>query len=864
MRRIIFTAPLTFDLLDYGQTTLIDELLKRTQLLIGSFDTNLSRYGIVDASNPETAVSGGTRPFSVSLNTTVTSTVDIRPGTAVFKSGEIIVIDSVISQVELVDYTPNARNVVYLYFSELEANPVTTRQLTLTNSIVSFLDNQSDYVKVLRKEDYDLLPDTVKDLTIPLAVVTNQIIVAPNGLTTVERLAVDMTRNTFASNRPWFSVVDAEHRSHLGTGAVTSTNVHGLSINDLSSAGNLTFMQVALDHGMVVAKDRALAGVPGYMCTEKILEASFLSDNANGDVTGIANAKYFKLSRVPRLVHRVEIPIKASGTIVNSGGGAHLDSHSFTLNDGVNPAVTFVFDSTNAVLETSTLRRIPNSGSNLASQVRNNITAAINAAPILNITAVADSLTPTTYLSNDTPGVTGNISITKSPNDMTNPLIISGMSGGIVRDLAPLWVPGSNIVTLLPGDTSVSGSGSDYVNVYYTVVDAAEPILDAVNPTFKIKTPNTSEVAISGGIFLESFSNTELTFENEGPIPSKYTIYIDETGSLQKFPQTVFCYQKLSDMGFTLQSFEAQPVGNCRLKLILAHAIPSGSLDIQILVTGVDSDGVNQTETVKFGSAWQETVAPSCSENPNQYVITKTVWSSLLNLIVSVRNDTSADTAILVQALVDPVSVPDLSDILPVAEVTWNGNQICKVKDIRPVNTHLNLPDYLNMAAAGPITAQYTASQITGTLYQYWAEDFDKPRYITTEVTDTTTVSGLAPTTTSISKLAKGLSANDTYVSRPIPVKPYTGTATKIKFLPVQSGAGFSLKFRYFDTTNWSSWQTNTDHTFTLSSNPVRKWQIVVTGPVQGLYAVLTTSTGMADSALYKSNMGAWIDGIFI
>jgi hypothetical protein len=981
MRRILFPAPLTFDLIGYGNDALIEEILLRSRLTMATFNDDITAYGIVDSVNPQTAIAGGTRPFSVGINNTVTTTLNVQAGTAVFRSGEIIIISEPVVQVALADYTPNSRNIVYLEFNEKENDPVLTRYNTLVNSKVSYLDSNADYIKVLKKDDYDALSLDDLDRNIPLAIVTTQLVTSSSGVGTTTRIAIDMTANTYAGNRPWYSVVDAAHRSHIGTGAITNVNIHGLSINDLSAAGDLTFLQVALDHGMIVSKDRGLAGVPGYLCTETI--SSVLTDTS-GSITGIPGAKYFSLSRIPLQVHRVELPIKAYGSITNPAGTLIAEDESFTLDDGQNSAVVFYFDTDNSIVETNTVRRIPYTGSNTATQIRNSIVAAINNAPVLNITAVTPlpgDTTGVTNLKHDTAGTVGNVLI--SDTVASSSFIITGMIGGIIKDLSHFWVPGSNIVGLLPNDEYIANTS---LKIYYSAVDAAEPLVQVVNPTFKVRTANTSEVIVSGGLFLNNITGTELSFENEGPIPSKYTVYVDKNGSLQKFPQTVYCYKKLNDIGSTLQSFENSILGPSRLRVWLAHSTAIGETDIQIQITGQDTAEQTITETVKFkakpakgsikavdgtmitddsiftindgvnpavvfefdsnssfipetntqrrivyntgeissliaahirdainnapvlnmtativgsdlvvitntiagsqgnhtittntgmvvtgmadGGGWSENVAPSCSENSNQYIDTDTIWNNVSNLIVSVRNNDNANTAVLIQALIDPVGVSSISDVLPVAEIIWNGQQVCYIRDIRPINTYLSLPNYLAISSAAPITASYYAGLgAPNKLYQYWAEDFDKPKYVTTEVVDTTILQGFIPTVTSVTKLSKGLGRNDTYISRPIPVKPYTGgNANKLKFVPVQAGAAFTIKVRYYraGTTNaWQNWVTlSSPYELSIAFPDVIKWQMVVTGPVEGIYAIMTVNTAVTTVAGF-TNLGAFVDGVF-
>jgi hypothetical protein len=833
---------------------------------MATFDSNISAYGIVDDQDPSTAISGSTRNFSVSPSANVPNAVNVKPGTAVFKSGEIIILSNEVTQLALADSTPNVRNIVYLQFDEEELDPVLTRSQTLVNSRVDYLPEDADYIKITTKDAYDSLTSSARAKTIPLALVTVQTIAAQVGTTT--RVVVDMSRSSYTKNRPWFSVVDAEHRSGIGTGAITRANVHGLSLNDLSVTNGLTFLQIALDHGMIVAKDKALAGVPGTICEETIPISAVLTDGS-GAITGITGAYYFRLSRVPVQILRVAMPIYATGTITVLIGpnDVIVSGDSFILNDGDNPAVTFQFDTGFAVTETDTLRKIAFTGAETTEQMRDLILTAINTAPALEITAAPGAGAGDIDLINDKPGINGNQPILESVGD-SEAFVVTGMSGGMLHELAPVYVPGSNLVALLPTDEFDTVGPAD-LKVYSAVVDAGEPILAAVNPSFKVKAAAETEVMISGGLFLQKLTNTELKFENAGPIPANYTVYADDAGTLQMFPQTIYCYKRLADIGFTLQSFDYQLLGPAPLKVFLADAAAGPLLDVQVEITGQDESGNTVTETVSFDDTWSDNTAPGTEENLDQSVITSTVFASVSNLIVSARNNDGPNTTILVQGLISPTTTTAIADVLPIAEVFWNGFQVASVRDIRPVNTSMTLPDYMAIAAAAPATAEILSTIATYPILQYWAEDFDKPRLVTTEVTHTALVpDGLDPIPTELTKLAKGLGRNDTYISRPIAVKPYSGTARKLRFMPIQPGPGFSLKVRYYRagvTNAWTPWIdsfSNPGYTVSLSSlTDMVKWQMIVTGPCQGMYVVLTTNDG-ADSLVFDS--GAWPNGVFL
>jgi len=108
--------------------------------------------------------------------------------------------------------------------------------------------------------------------------------------------------------------------------------------------------------------------------------------------------------------------------------GANLvDGEQFVLDDGVNAAVTFEFDSHASVVETATLRAVVFTGAETADQIRDLIITAIGNAPTLSITA-SNGGAATVSLANDRTGTLGNITITETVVDAG--FVVAGMSGG--------------------------------------------------------------------------------------------------------------------------------------------------------------------------------------------------------------------------------------------------------------------------------------------------------------------------------------------------------------------------------------------------------------------------------------------------
>lgn len=121
------------------------------------------------------------------------------------------------------------------------------------------------------------------------------------------------------------------------------------------------------------------------------------------------------------------LPSVSTGTITTVAGSLLVDGETFVLNDGVNPAVTFEFDSNASVVQTSTLRSVAFTGGDTATTVRNTIISAITSAPALNITATIGGAA-LVNLANDNTGHAGNVVITDTVAD--SGFIVTGMSGG--------------------------------------------------------------------------------------------------------------------------------------------------------------------------------------------------------------------------------------------------------------------------------------------------------------------------------------------------------------------------------------------------------------------------------------------------
>lgn len=307
------TIRASLDRLNWQQDIVDQELRERLMLGMGHPDFFASpSYGIVAETEPASDLSGGSASLAVSASAPGSGTaVDVNPGMAVTKSGLWIRLNNIIRAVSLADPTPGTTNVIYLSYglqsSPLQQNdwqewvyPVSARygDTPQLSGISGLLTAEDAYVKVDKVTTYLTYSANVSVHFIPLAIVTVQQIEDPITHVLTTTMAIDHTRDNYSWNRPWFSTVDSEHRAKLGTGVQSDQNTHALSQNEIT-AGKFTPFQLALNHGMIIAKDRSFEKIPGYWCEETFMVDQLESDDPDGTATGFPLAWWFKLPQYP-------------------------------------------------------------------------------------------------------------------------------------------------------------------------------------------------------------------------------------------------------------------------------------------------------------------------------------------------------------------------------------------------------------------------------------------------------------------------------------------------------------------------------------------------------------------------------------
>ena len=272
--------------LDY----LREQLRQRTRLLSNN------GYGIIDSSDPRYNASSTTTKslWPVFASTTDYSQVTVYPGRAVTPVGDILELtDSITITIPGV-YTGDVSLILAVYSDDDSG----TNALTMDGQIVDVGTVGTTTVKAVLDSTYASYSDSDLQNMVVLGTVLWSDSTSPI-------LYTDYS-NGYTWNRPWFSAYDTKHRNSIGTGTVTSTNPHGLGLNDLA-VGRLALYDQLTSSGMVLSKDTSTPGIPGYLCVDEFATGSILTDS-NGTVTedswfSAPGRYYVKLSAIPNCVH---------------------------------------------------------------------------------------------------------------------------------------------------------------------------------------------------------------------------------------------------------------------------------------------------------------------------------------------------------------------------------------------------------------------------------------------------------------------------------------------------------------------------------------------------------------------------------
>lgn len=306
---INYKTKLSTDDLQYQDEVYQNAILERFKLAYGDKSGLTLRYGIVDLYNPTDIVESDTnRPLKVSRSTVDNLRISVSSGTAICPNGAIVTLSSDIFEYQLPRTNLDDVLVVYLENELIEAGESRVSKYNVAGKVrTEQSDTKLRSALLSSYNNPSLFSNSRKEHIVVIAIIK---VVSSSTTTSGLDLSIDYSNNSYYFNRPWFSMVDSEHRSSIGSGIVSKTNPHGNSINDFST-GLLSFYSQFLSQGVILSKDYQLKGRPGYSCVETINHYSIQTDTT-GEVTksssfGGLNKKYIILSSYPASVNSMHL-----------------------------------------------------------------------------------------------------------------------------------------------------------------------------------------------------------------------------------------------------------------------------------------------------------------------------------------------------------------------------------------------------------------------------------------------------------------------------------------------------------------------------------------------------------------------------
>ena len=261
-------------------------------------------------------------------------------------------------------------------------------------------------------------------------------------------------------------------------------------------------------------------------------------------------------------------------------------------------------------------------------------------------------------------------------------------TGFPANQIAADFVPGESIL-VIPESEVIPDNG---VTIEYLVAFAGEAPVDPPTNDLTFRQPLSTELIVADGIAVTSIPTPVISFDGSGPIPRDFRVFVDSNGTLLKSPQILLSPTKLDAIiGSTPISIAMQ--GDAPIEIGLTRAANVTGMEVEILLTGSDAQGpATETLTFEFGT-YQDSAIPGTEENPNQFVRSSTLFTSLDFIEITNRANDGNDSTIIVYAAQEAHVTSTFNEKCALANIFWDGLAVEEVRDVRPVNLDLHLPE---------------------------------------------------------------------------------------------------------------------------------------------------------------------------
>jgi len=262
-------------------------------------------------------------------------------------------------------------------------------------------------------------------------------------------------------------------------------------------------------------------------------------------------------------------------------------------------------------------------------------------------------------------------------------------TGFAAIQLSADFVPGDNII-VLPASEVIPDNG---VTVEYLAALAGEAPVDPATNDLTFLQPGDSELIITDGIAVTSVPTSLISLDGSGPIPRDFRIFIDSDGRLLKSPQILLAPTKL-DAIVAVTDIAVSMQGDAPIEIGMTRAANVTGMEVTIRLDGTDTSDQPQSEdlTFEFGE-YMDVAIPATAEDLQQFVRSVQLFRTLNTIEIINRVNDGNDSTIIVYADQEAHITPTFNELCPLADVFWDGLAVDEVKDVRPVNVNLHLPN---------------------------------------------------------------------------------------------------------------------------------------------------------------------------
>lgn len=290
------------------------------------------------------------------------------------------------------------------------------------------------------------------------------------------------------------------------------------------------------------------------------------------------------------------------------------------------------------------------------------------------------------------------------------------------KDVACHLIKGTNLVVIDTG-----ASFGDSITLQLVITDCLmPPIIASSMEELSFGSASSTDVIITQGM-QTNISDSTISFSDCGTVPRNYEVVIDSEGAMQKEPSIVGYSTNIDGL---VNSYNQDFDIPSQIQIALnGVSIPSSSSDTSITfsVVGLDTSGNIISEELTFNDDNYTNNENSDTEVPDSMQRTENYFSTLTSITVTNQDNLNGN------CIVYALSNRALDRRTRVALISWDGDSITSLKDIRPISTTIIDPFKVNTVKESGMSL-LNGLNIEDSVQNHllFVDDFRNPEYLDT------------------------------------------------------------------------------------------------------------------------------------